>query len=132
MKTVLAQAFERQDVPPPEPDGRGRCGDSRAARSSASLLSQEIAFSIVDQIPGQTGKEAPGMNRRTAVMLTMLLGVLLPPALWAQATGSRRTSGSQSSQGKTLRPTAAKDPAEAVDQDEPAASVDEPPGRTAP
>ena len=50
------------------------------------------------------------MNRRTAVMLTMLLGVPLPRALWAQDARSRRTSGSQSSQGKTLRPTGAKDP----------------------
>ena len=72
-----------------------------------------IASSIVDKIPGQTGKEAPGMNRRTAVMLTMLLGVLLPPGLWAQETRSRRTSGSQSSQGKTLRPAGEKDAADA-------------------
>ena len=68
------------------------------------------------------------MNRRTAVMLTMLLGVLLPRGLWAQDTRSRRTSGSQSSQGKTLRPTGEKDQgADADDRDEPDPSVDDPP-----
>jgi hypothetical protein len=67
------------------------------------------------------------MSRRTAVMLTMLLGVLLPRDLWAQEARSRRPSGSQSSQAKTLRPTADKDPADADDRDEPGASVDDPP-----
>ncbi len=66
------------------------------------------------------------MNRRTAVMLTMLLGVLLPSGLVAQEVRSRRASGSQSSQGKTFRPTAAKDSTDADDRDEPA-SVDDPP-----
>ncbi len=67
------------------------------------------------------------MNRRTAVMLTMLLGVLLPPGLRAQDTPRRRTSGSQSSQGKTLRATPEKDPADADDRDESGPSVDDPP-----
>jgi hypothetical protein len=68
------------------------------------------------------------MNRRTAVMLTMLLGVLLPSGLWAQETRSRRTSGSQSSQGKTLRPAGEKDPGgDADDRDESGPSVDDPP-----
>ena len=34
------------------------------------------------------------MNRRTAMMLTMLLGGLVPRGLWAQETRSRRTSDS--------------------------------------
>ncbi len=67
------------------------------------------------------------MNRRTAMMLTMLLGVLLPREVWAQEARSRRTSGSSSSQGKTLRPTAAKDPADADERDEPATTADDPP-----
>ena len=66
------------------------------------------------------------MNRRAVVMLTMLLGVLLPPDLRAQES-RRRTSGSQSSQGKTLRPTAAKDAEDADDREGSAASVDDPP-----
>ena len=69
------------------------------------------------------------MNRRTAVMLTMLLGVLLPRALWAQDARSRRTSGSQSSQGKTLRPVGEKDAGGDAtdDRDEPGPSADDPP-----
>jgi hypothetical protein len=69
------------------------------------------------------------MNRRTAVMLTMLLGVLLPRGLWAQETRSRRTSGSQSSQGKSLRPAGEKDGGGDAtdDRDEPGPSVDDPP-----
>ncbi len=68
------------------------------------------------------------MNRRAALMLTMLLGVLLPSGLWAQETPTRRTSRSQSGQGKSLRPTAAKDPADADDREEPATADDPPAG----
>ena len=69
------------------------------------------------------------MNRRTAMMLTMLLGVPLPRALWAQDARSRRTSGSQSSQGKTLRPAGEKDAGGDAtdDRDEPSPSADDPP-----
>src|SRR5271157_2390019 len=91
------------------------------------VFSSSSRLRFVAKIPGQTGKEAPGMNRRTAVMLTMLLGVLLPSGLWAQETRSRRNSGSQPSQGKTLRPSGEKDPADADDRDESGPSVDDPP-----
>jgi hypothetical protein len=77
--------------------------------------------------PGQTGKEAPGMNRRTAMMLSMLLGGLAPLELWAQ-TRPRRTSSSGRS--KSLTPTGSKNPdADALDRDERerASTADDPP-----
>jgi|GEM_PF-1061636 len=49
------------------------------------------------------------MNRRTAMMLTMLLGGLVPRGLWAQEPRSRRTSDSSSTRGKALRPAGDKD-----------------------
>ena len=42
------------------------------------------------------------MNRRTAMMLTMLLGGLAPLDLWAQTKG-KRTSGSRSGTGRVAR-----------------------------
>ena len=125
----LAQSFECDGTLPPGTGRQGLCGDSKAGRSSCSLLSHVFASSIVDLTdPRQIGKEAPGMNRRAALMLTMLLGVLLPSGLWAQETPTRRTSRSQSGQGKSLRPTAAKDPADADDREEPATADDPPAG----
>jgi hypothetical protein len=69
------------------------------------------------------------MSRRTAMMLTMLLGVLVPRGLLAQETRNRRSSGSQSSQGKSLRPAADKDAGgdAADDRDDPSPGADDPP-----
>jgi hypothetical protein len=67
------------------------------------------------------------MNRRTAMMLTMLLGGLVPRGLWAQESRSRRTSGSQIDRGKTLRP-APRDPADTDDRDDSGSQgADDPP-----
>jgi hypothetical protein len=46
------------------------------------------------------------MNRRTVLMLTMLLGGLLPPGLWAQESRSRRAASSQSDRTRALKPAA--------------------------
>jgi hypothetical protein len=51
----------------------------------------------------QTGKEAPGMNRRMALFLTLLMGGLVPRGLVAQ-TPSRRTSNSTKGRGPALEP----------------------------
>ena len=61
------------------------------------------------------------MNRRTALLLTILLGVLLPRGLRAQEPGAAGPPDSQSSQGKTLRPAGEKDAGgdAADDRDEP-------------
>src|SRR4051794_35430110 len=64
------------------------------------------------------------MNRRTAMMLTMLLGGLAPPVLWAQTKG-KRTAGSKSGSGRALEPVGKAD---ADDQDDPRdANADDPP-----
>ncbi len=55
------------------------------------------------------------MNRRTVLLLLMVLGVLVPRFLQAQETRSRRTSDSSASRGKTLRPTAKEADEEAPD-----------------
>lgn len=67
------------------------------------------------------------MSRRAALMLTMLLGSLLPPELLAQESRSHRSSSSSASQGKTLRPTAAKDPADLDERDDSAPAAEDPP-----
>jgi hypothetical protein len=54
------------------------------------------------------------MNRRTAMMLTMLLGGLAPPDLWAQTRGKRASSSR--SGGKSLEPVGKAEP---DDQDDP-------------
>lgn len=54
------------------------------------------------------------MNRRTAMMLTTLLGGLAPLDLWAQQTRAKRTSSSRSG-GKSLEPVGRTED----DQDEP-------------
>ena len=63
------------------------------------------------------------MNRRTALMLSMFLGGLLPRGLWAQ-TAARKTTKSRD---KALQPAARRD-----DPDDPAAAADEPPAPFAP
>ena len=64
------------------------------------------------------------MNRRTAMMLTMLLGGLAPLDLWAQTKG-KRAPGSRSGTGKSLEPVGKAD---ADDQDDPRdAAADDPP-----
>jgi hypothetical protein len=66
------------------------------------------------------------MNRRTALMLSMFLGGLVPRSLWAQQTPSRRAS---SSRDKALEPAAPRgdDPdASAVGDDPPAPFANEP------
>jgi hypothetical protein len=64
------------------------------------------------------------MNRRTAMMLTMLLGGLAPLDLWAQTKG-KRASGGRSGTGKSLEPVGKAD---ADDQDDPRdATADDPP-----
>ncbi|HKI18093.1 MAG TPA: hypothetical protein VKA15_09440, partial [Isosphaeraceae bacterium] len=66
------------------------------------------------------------MNRRTALMLSMFLGGLVPRSLWAQQTRSRRAS---SSRDKALGPAAPRgdDPeANAVGDDPPAPFANEP------
>jgi hypothetical protein len=66
------------------------------------------------------------MNRRTALMLSMFLGGLVPRRLWAQQTKSRRAS---SSHDKALEPAAPRgdDPdANAAGDDPPAPFVNEP------
>jgi hypothetical protein len=66
------------------------------------------------------------MNRRTALMLSMFLGGLVPPRLWAQQTRSRRASAARD---KALEPAAPRgdDPdAGAVGDDPPAPFVSEP------
>jgi hypothetical protein len=61
------------------------------------------------------------MNRRTAMMLTMLLGGLLPRGLWAQESPrSRRTSASQADRTKALKP-ASREPDDSDDRDDPRA-----------
>ncbi len=66
------------------------------------------------------------MNRRTAMMLTMLLGGLLPRGLWAQEPRSRRTSVSQFDRSRALKP-AAKDLNNSDDLDDPRARVSDDP-----
>ncbi len=57
------------------------------------------------------------MNRRTAMMLTMLLGGLVPRSLWAQEPRSRRTSDSSSSRSKAFTPVGKGDAAADADDD---------------
>jgi len=66
------------------------------------------------------------MNRRTALMLSMFLGGLIPRGLWAQQTRTKRAS---SARDKALEPAAPRgeDPdAGAVGDDPPAAFANEP------
>jgi hypothetical protein len=51
----------------------------------------------------QTGKEAPGMNRRMALLLTLLMGGIAPRGLRAQSS-SRRTSNTTRGRGPALEP----------------------------
>jgi hypothetical protein len=51
----------------------------------------------------QTGKEAPGMNRRMALILTLLTGGLAPAGLLAQ-TPSRKASNSTKARGPATEP----------------------------
>jgi hypothetical protein len=68
------------------------------------------------------------MNRRTAMLLTMLLGGLVPRGLWAQETRSRRATDSQSNRGRSLRPAGAKEPdADVDDRDAEAPVAEDPP-----
>ncbi len=67
------------------------------------------------------------MNRRTAMMLSMLLGGVAPLELWAQ-TRPRRTSAS--GRGKSLTPTGGKNPdadADNRDEREQGNTADDPP-----
>jgi hypothetical protein len=66
------------------------------------------------------------MNRRTAMMLTILLGGLLPQCLWAQETRSRRTSASRSDRTRALRP-AARNLNDAEELDDPRTHVPDDP-----
>jgi hypothetical protein len=79
-------------------------------------------------IPGQTGKEAPGMNRRTAMLLTMLLGGLTPLELLAQ-TRPRRASSSAPPRGKTLTPAGDQEGGSDADEKDErnAGAADDPP-----
>jgi hypothetical protein len=63
------------------------------------------------------------MNRRTALMLSMFLGGLLPRALWAQSAARKSTK----SRDKSLQPVARRD-----DPDDAAVAADEPPAPFAP
>jgi hypothetical protein len=63
------------------------------------------------------------MNRRTALMLSMFLGGLLPRGLWAQSAGRK----SAKTRDKALQPTSRSD-----DPDDPAAAPDEAPAPFAP
>ena len=64
------------------------------------------------------------MNRRTALMLSMLLGGLVPRSLWAQSGGRR----SSKTRDKTLAPVSSR----TDDPDDAAAPVDEPSAPFAP
>jgi hypothetical protein len=55
-------------------------------------------------VPRQLGKEAPGMNRRMAMFLTLLMGGLVPSGLLAQQGTPRRASTKSSSRGPALEP----------------------------
>ena len=62
------------------------------------------------------------MYRRTVLMLTMLLGGVLSQGLWAQEASTRRTSGSTSARGRTLKP-AAKNLSDTEDLEDPRTKV---------
>jgi hypothetical protein len=66
------------------------------------------------------------MTRRSAMMLTMLLGTLVPADLLAQETRNRRAADPESPRGKALKPAGTRDQADSDGRDDPE-SPDEPP-----
>jgi len=72
-----------EDSTHPTPTVRNPC-DNRS----------RITVQPIDAFPKtrQPGKEAPGMDRRTALILTMLLGGWLPRGVFAQGPGRRTTT----------------------------------------
>ena len=69
------------------------------------------------------------MNRRTAMMLTMLLGGLVPRSLWAQEPKTRRASDSSTSRSKAFAPVNKGDSGSDPDDDRDTAgrASDDPP-----
>src|SRR5262245_60219242 len=113
----------------PYQQGSGRAALVIKSSGDAGLReTAQILSSLNGLIARQTGKEAPGMNRRSAMLLTMLLGGLVPRSLWAQEPRTRRTSGSQSGRGKALAPAGEKRDPDERDDIERKLPAEDPPG----